>query len=146
MKPLDLILLVDDDETTNFVNQRTLRRTNVVREIKVFNNGEKALDYLKAAACGPDDKGMEKCPDLIFLDIKMPVMDGFEFLDEYKKLGFDKLVPTKIMMLSSSASFYDLKRLEKYEEVKQHFSKPLTDQDVKEIIQEYFPEKPDNLT
>ena len=57
----------------------------------------------------------------------MPVMDGFEFLDEYKKQGFNKLIPTEIMMLSSSASFYDLKRLENYEEVKQHFSKPLTD-------------------
>ena len=141
MKPLELILLVDDDETTNFVNQRTLRRTNVAQEIKIFNDGEQAINYMKAAACSPNNNNPEKCPDLIFLDIKMPVMDGFEFLDEYKKLGLDKSVPTKILMLSSSASFYDLKRLEQYTEVKQHFSKPLTDQDVKEIVREYFPEK-----
>ena len=138
MKPLDLILLVDDDDTTNYVNQRTLQRTNVTKEVKIFTNGEQAIAYLKDAACAP---GKEKCPDLIFLDIKMPIMDGFEFLDAYKTLGLSESAPTKIMMLTSSASFYDLKRLETYSEVKRHFSKPLADQDIKEIIREYFPEK-----
>jgi CheY-like chemotaxis protein len=143
MKPLDLILLVDDDDTTNYVNHRTLQRTNAAREIKIFTDGEKALHYLKAAACFPAVPGQEKCPDLIFLDIKMPVMDGFEFLEAYKQLGLDKSAPTKIMMLTSSASFYDLKRLETYEEVKRHFSKPLADQDIKQIILDYFPDQAD---
>jgi CheY-like chemotaxis protein len=139
MKPLNLILLVDDDETTNYVNHRTLQRTQVAREIKIFTNGEAALQYLQAAACAPGEKGTEVCPDLIFLDIKMPLMDGFEFLEAYKTLGLNKTVPTKIMMLTSSASFYDLKKLETFEEVKRHFSKPLADQDIKEIIRDYFP-------
>jgi CheY-like chemotaxis protein len=140
MKPLNLILLVDDDETTNFVNHRTLQRTQAAREVKIFTDGQQALHYMQAANCGPGHTGTEVCPDLIFLDIKMPVMDGFEFLEAYKQMGLDKVVPTKIMMLTSSASFYDLKRLETFEEVKRHFSKPLADQDIKEIIREYFPE------
>lgn len=140
MRPLNLILLVDDDETTNIVNYRTLQRANVAREIKIFTDSEQALAYLHRAACHPERAGTEVCPDLIFLDIKMPLMDGFEFLEAYRQLIPNQTGTVKIMMLTSSASFYDLKRLEAYGEVKRHFSKPLTDQDVREIIKEFFPE------
>ena len=138
--PLNLIMLVDDDDTTNYVNQRALTRTRAAREIKIFTNGEKALQYLQQA-CQPGAAQTHPCPDLIFLDIKMPIMDGFEFLEAYRQLGLENTIPTKIMMLTSSASFYDLKRLETYAEVKRHFSKPLADQDIKEILRDYFPEK-----
>ena len=139
IKPLDLILLVDDDETTNHVNLRTLKRTNAATEIKIFMNGEQALDYLKSIDQAGINGASAKYPDLIFLDIKMPIMDGFEFLDIYQELNLHKTIPSQIMMLTSSASFYDLNRLEKYEVVKRHFPKPLTDYDVKQIIQEFFP-------
>ncbi len=140
MNPLDLILLVDDDETTNHVNLRTLKRTNLARDIKIFMNGEQALEYLKSACLPGENKAGYRCPDLIFLDIKMPIMDGFEFLDEYQELNLNSMASTQIMMLTSSASFYDLNRLEKYEVVKRHFSKPLSDHDVKQIIQDFFPD------
>lgn len=140
MKPLDLILLVDDDETTNHVNLRTLKRTNIARDIKIFMNGEQALDYLKSACLPGENNAGFICPDLIFLDIKMPIMDGFEFLDAYQEYNLNTVVPTQIMMLTSSASFYDLNRLEKYDVVKRHFPKPLSDFDVKQIIQDFFPE------
>jgi CheY-like chemotaxis protein len=138
MKPLDLIFLVDDDETTNHVNLRTLTRTNAAREIKVFRNGEEALHYLKGASA-PEAALSVTRPDLIFLDIKMPIMDGFEFLEEYQKLGLHQSAPTLIMMLTSSASFYDLKRLETYPVVRKHFPKPLSDYEVKQIITDFFP-------
>ena len=141
MKPLDLILLIDDDDTTNHVNLRTLTRNNLAKEVKVFTNGTQALDYLKSGNCNPAFPGTQLCPDLIFLDIKMPVMDGFEFLEEFRNLGIGKDGTPVIMMLTSSASFYDLKRLETYQEVKRHFDKPLGDQDLKQIIGDYFPER-----
>jgi len=140
MKPLDLILLIDDDETTNHVNLRTLKRTNIARDIKIFMNGEQALDYLQSACLTSKNEAAYPCPDLIFLDIKMPIMDGFEFLDAYQELNLNTTAPTQIMMLTSSASFYDLNRLEKYDVVKRHFPKPLSDYDVKQIIQDFFPE------
>jgi len=139
MKPLDLILLIDDDETTNHVNLRTLKRTDIAQDIKIFMNGEQALDYLKQACQPGIAPAGYKCPDLIFLDIKMPVMDGFEFLDAYQELNLNAQTATQIMMLTSSASFYDLNRLESYEVVKRHFPKPLSDYDVKQIIQDFFP-------
>lgn len=139
MRPLDLILLVDDDETTNHVNLRTLKRTNVAKDIKIFMNGEQALHYLKSISEEGGNGPAGAYPDLIFLDIKMPIMDGFEFLEAYQALNTQYYIPTQIMMLTSSASFYDLNRLEKYNVVKRHFPKPLTDYDVKEIVRDFFP-------
>ncbi len=135
MRPtLDLILLVDDDDTTNYVNKRLLTRLNVAKEIKVMTNGQEALTYLQNAAAGNGEVN----PDLIFLDIKMPVMDGFTFLEAYEKHDWGPGKPIIIMMLTSSASFYDLERLKQYKKVKRHISKALTDADIREILQEYF--------
>jgi CheY-like chemotaxis protein len=134
---LNLILLVDDDETTNFVNTRLLTRMNIAKEIKSVSNGKEALEFLKAS-CGENSGEGNVCPDLIFLDIKMPVLDGFGFLEKYREEGLDHLDHIIIMMLTSSASFYDLEKLKKYEKVKKHLPKALTENDVREILKEHF--------
>ncbi|MBF9255435.1 response regulator [Pontibacter sp. 172403-2] len=133
---LDLILLVDDDDTTNYLNERLLKEMQVARQILVLKNGKEAINYLKRA-----NSALEKHPDLMFLDIKMPVMDGFSFLEEYHNSGLDAADHVIIMMLTSSASFYDLERLKKYNKVKKHFSKALTKHDVQEIMNDYFRQK-----
>ncbi len=135
--PLGLVLLVDDDDTTNYLNKRLLKEMKVASEVKTLNNGQEALDYLHKA-CGSEKDPAYPCPDLIFLDIKMPVMDGFSFLDEYQKGGLDNEGHVIVLMLTSSASFYDLQRLKNYNKVKKHYSKALTKYDVKEIMAEYF--------
>lgn len=137
--PLNLILLVDDDETTNHVNKRLLTRMQVAREIKVLTNGQDALDYLKEANA---PGGEHLLPELVFLDIKMPVMDGFSFLEEYREVDLHPEKPVIILMLTSSASFYDLERLKSFPQVKKHISKALTEQEVKEIMQKYFSNQP----
>ncbi|WP_299754530.1 response regulator [uncultured Pontibacter sp.] len=135
--PLNLVLLVDDDDTTNYLNERLLKEMQVAKEIKLLKNGKEALDYLTKAE-GPEAEAAYKHPDLVFLDIKMPVMDGFSFLNEYHKLNFEEINPVIILMLTSSASFYDLEKLKQYNKVKKHFSKALTKHDVHEIIEEFF--------
>ncbi|GAB3196754.1 CheY-like chemotaxis protein [Pontibacter aydingkolensis] len=137
-EPLDLVMLVDDDSTTNYLNERLLKEMQVAKQIVIMNNGREAIDYLKAAEAG--NEGLE-LPDLIFLDIKMPVMDGFSFLDAYQKEGLDMSDKVIILMLTSSASFYDLERLRNYRKVKQHFSKALTKHDIRQIMSEYFSSK-----
>ncbi|MDQ4141482.1 MAG: response regulator [Bacteroidota bacterium] len=137
--PLNLIMLVDDDDTTNYLNHRLLTQLNAARHIKVVKDGEKALEYL-TYACDKANHATHPCPDLIFMDIKMPVMDGFEFLEMYEQADLALKNKIIILMLTSSASFYDLERLKKYEAVKKHYSKSLTEADVKEILSEYFPE------
>ncbi|WP_114779467.1 response regulator [Botryobacter ruber] len=137
---LDQVLLVDDDDTTNFLNKRLLNEMKVAREVLVLKNGKEAIEYL-SRTCGPDSKPGDKCPDLIFLDIKMPVMDGFSFLEEYQRRGLDSSDHVIIMMLTSSASFYDLERLKQYKKVKKHYSKALTRHDIQEVLQEFFSQK-----
>ena len=135
--PLDLVLLVDDDETTNYLNERLLNEMQVAREIRVLTNGKEALDYLMKSYASPLDPEFKR-PDLIFLDIKMPVMDGFTFLEEYERRGLDTSDHMIILMLTSSASFYDLEKLKQFPDVRQHYSKPLAEADVREIMQQYF--------
>ncbi|WP_181304894.1 response regulator [Rufibacter sp. XAAS-G3-1] len=132
-EPLDLIMLVDDDDTTNFVNKRLLTKLGVAREILIKKNGAEALEYLQKSA-----QDGAAYPDLIFLDIKMPVMDGFSFLDEYHNLALSENGSMIILMLTSSASFYDLERLKGYASVKKHFSKALTESDVRDIMNDYY--------
>ena len=80
LKRIDSVLLVEDDRITNFLNERLLRKLNITESIKVATNGEEALQYLeKTEASG------KPLPDLIFLDINMPVMDGLEFLQEVQQ-------------------------------------------------------------
>lgn len=131
-----MILLVDDDDTTNYLNERLLKEMQVARQILVLKNGREAIEYLKKA-----NNALENSPDLMFLDIKMPVMDGFSFLEEYHNSGLDAGDYVIIMMLTSSASFYDLERLKTYDKVKKHFSKTLTKHDVQEIMNDYFKQK-----
>jgi CheY-like chemotaxis protein len=132
-EPLDLIMLVDDDDTTNFVNKRLLTKLGAAKEIIVKKNGAEALQYLQASG-----QGESAYPDLIFLDIKMPVMDGFSFLDEYHAHNLAQKGSMIILMLTSSASFYDLERLKGYDSVKKHFSKSLTEGDVRDIMNDYY--------
>ncbi|GAB2544816.1 response regulator [Rufibacter soli] len=133
MKRLNLILLVDDDETTNYLNKRLLTRMDMADRIEVAANGEEALQFLKNAITQK-----EPLPELMFLDIKMPVMDGFEFLDQYHQLPQEAQKCMVVMMLTSSASFYDLERLKKYQAVQRHISKPLEEAHVREIMEDNF--------
>lgn len=135
MKSVDTILLIDDDETTNYLNHRLLSRMQVAEDIRVVSNGEEALQYLQRAFANEEDYPR---PDLIFVDIKMSVMDGFEFLEEYQKLAAGDKKQIVMLMLTSSASFYDLEKLKQFPDVRQHYSKPLTEADVREIMNEYF--------
>lgn len=137
MRVLNTILLIDDDETTNYLNQRLLRKMNVVHHIQVATNGEEGLQYLREH-CLSSTTPTESCPDLIFLDIKMPVMDGFEFLDEYRLLS--PLLPAQaiIAMLTSSVSQVDLNRLQQYDSIRKFLNKPLTEASVSEILTQFF--------
>ncbi|RAU84014.1 response regulator [Pontibacter arcticus] len=135
MRQLNTILLIDDDDTTNYLNQRLLSRAVTDATIRVVKNGEEALQYLRSAASQTPDFPR---PDLILVDIKMSVMDGFEFLEEYEKLENNLKDNIVLLMLTSSASFYDLEKLKQFPSVLKHYAKPLADADVREIVQKYF--------
>jgi CheY-like chemotaxis protein len=122
------IVLIDDDPISHLISTRLLERfsTSIV---EAFVNPEEALKQLQCRA----QNAPEKFPDIILLDINMPVMNGWEFLEEFEKLPEDILKTTSVMMLSSSTTSLDREKSKKYYTVKKFLSKPLTEELIKII-------------
>jgi len=124
------ILLVDDDEINNFISIKLIRKALFNADITACLNGKFAIDQLVEM----QRKGADKLPDYILLDINMPIMNGWEFLDEYKRLGIDPYGKTKIFIISSSVFSNDINKARSYPLVKSFISKPLSVDKIKEMF------------
>lgn len=127
---LNSVLLVDDDKINNYINERLIKKLNITEHIKVVTNGMEGMDYLKTQV----DQNLP-FPELILLDINMPVMDGFEFIEAYKSTFKRKVV---IVVLTTSTNFKDIEKISNAENVAGYLNKPLTEQKLKETIEKYF--------
>ncbi len=132
---LNCILLVDDDEISNYLNRLVIEKSGVDVHVEVALNGFAALEYLNSS--GQSDARPE--PDLIFLDINMPRMNGWEFLNEYQKLKNKKKSDTSIAMLSSSIDIDDMDTALKKYELPLYIDKPLTTSKLEEVFGKCFP-------
>ncbi|HEV2354725.1 MAG TPA: response regulator [Puia sp.] len=132
MRRLNCVLLIDDDEPTNYLNKKTLERSGCVRHIRVETSGQAALDYLRG------DAADNIRPDLIFLDINMPAMDGWEFLDCYRALPPEKKADTILIMLTTSLNPDDPKRSLTIPEVSGFGQKPLNQASLAALFNKYF--------
>lgn len=129
-KKLKEILLVDDSEATNSLNKRLLQHMEVVEKIEICLNGKEALDYLTT----PNEAGTYPAPNIIFLDINMPVMDGFQFLQEYQKQDPSIKANIVVVMLTSSLNQVDANKAKNFSDVKEFFHKPLTFDQVNKLV------------
>jgi len=118
-----LVMLVDDNELDNFINKKLVEADSFAGATTIHTSAQSALEYLKNNA---SDDG--QIPDLIFLDIMMPEMDGFGFLDAFDKLPDSVKSKCRIVMLSTSDSFKDLNRANQNKYVKRFLNKPLNAQ------------------
>jgi CheY-like chemotaxis protein len=132
VKQLNCILLIDDDEPTNFLNRLTLKQAGCARHIRVAPSGQAALDYLRG---GPEEYLR---PDLIFLDINMPAMDGWEFLEKYRELSQEKKADTVLIMLTTSLNPDDEKRTLAIAEVSGFEHKPLSQARLERLLNKHF--------
>lgn len=123
------ILLVDDDDISNFINQRVIAAANITEHIYITKNGLEALKYLRTQC----NEKKELCPEVILLDVKMPVMDGFEFLEEFEMTEKHLAGSIKIILLTSSNNPSDIEQAKKYN-ISGYINKPLTSDKLNEVF------------
>ena len=131
MSRLTSTLLVDDDETTNFVNQMLLEDLDVSDQLYIARNGQEALEMIQQQC----EEGI--CPELVLLDINMPVMNGFEFLEKFEKLSLPEKHSVVIVMLTTSLNPSDMARLQTLPN-SGVINKPLNEVVVKKLLKEHF--------
>lgn len=129
MKKLKCIFLIEDNILTNIYNQKVLGLMELAESIQVAENGQEALELL----FGPK----QIRPELIFLDINMPRMNGWEFLDEYRKLNTTDYKPV-IVMVTSSPNPDDSRLAATYPEIQSFTRKPMLRQTIQEIFDKHF--------
>ena len=127
---LNCILLIDDDEPTNFLNRITLEDAGCTRQVQIARSGKAALDYLNEAA--------NPKPELIFLDINMPAMDGWEFLEHYRRLPEPRKTGIVVIMLTTSLNPDDELRTREIPEVACFENKPLLKPRLESILDRFF--------
>lgn len=128
MKKFEEVLLIDDSKGVNILNKRLLIEMEVANKITILENGQLAIDYLKHK----NENGIYPNPDLIFLDINMPVMDGYQFLNAYQNL--EKEIKNIIVMLTTSISEIEINKAIHYKTVIGYHSKPLTKEKINRIL------------
>lgn len=123
------VMLIDDDVVTNMINTKVIKM-NFSFDVNNYVNAQFALQQLKQCY----QSSPEKLPFIIFLDINMPIMDGWEFLEEFQKLPAVVQAKSKIVVLTSSIDSEDIEKSKTYPVVSDFVSKPLTVQKLKELM------------
>lgn len=125
---VDLVMLVDDNDTDNFISRRIIEITQFAEKVVIKNSGKSALEYLEQCKDDP-----EQLPNLIFLDINMPIVDGFVFLYEFEKFSEAIKDRCKVVILSSSDNKRDIDKIVNNDHVVKFITKPLTETALQDI-------------
>jgi CheY-like chemotaxis protein len=125
------VLLVDDNNIDNFIHERVVSSLGLVKEVQTAFNGEQALKVFN------QHQVTTTVPDIILLDLNMPVMDGFGFIEAFQELKFPEKENVLIIVLTSSSSASDITRV-KGMGIKHYLTKPLTHERIQSILHQEF--------
>ena len=127
MKKIDIACIIDDDDIFIYGTKKLMQLTDFCNGFLIFHNGAEALAYLK-----PVIENGEKAPDVILLDLNMPVMDGWQFLDEFIQIPNSKKIT--LYIVTSSIDQRDIDRVKQYDAVSNYLIKPINTEQLQEII------------
>ncbi|MBW1294324.1 response regulator [Aquimarina litoralis] len=130
MSKIDIACVIDDDPIFVFGIKKVMQLIDFCKGILVFKNGQEALNNLKAII-----SAKEQLPDVILLDLNMPVLDGWQFLEEFIKIPCDKKI--LIYVVSSSVDPEDVLRAKSYENVSDYIVKPISVAKLKEVLYDF---------
>ncbi len=125
----DVAFIVDDDQIYVFGLKKLIAINNLCKNVLVFENGEKAINHIT-----PIIKNNDQLPDVILLDLNMPVMDGWEFLDEFVKIKPQLSKKIQIYMVSSSINPADIEKAKQYEELSDYLIKPISVEELQRVF------------
>ena len=129
IKKIPLMGIIDDDTIYQFILTSIINKNRLAENILSFSDGEKAIQYFMN-----NKTNSEKIPDILFLDVNMPIMDGWMFIEEYARIKKEIIKKTAIFMLSSSVNPIDIERAGKIAEISDYIIKPIKLEEVKRIF------------
>ena len=133
MENIKEVLFIDDDEINNFI-LKEIFESQFNLKVTFFTEASKALEYIEELV----ETQSKHLPDVIFLDIKMPEMDGFDFMDAFNEKGYSENFPVPFFMLTSSVNHRDISRAGTYKHIKELITKPLTIEKLNDLSARYF--------
>ncbi len=130
MNAVNHVMLIDDSDDDNYIHQRVIAKNGFANRVAIYQYAEQALDFLTA------DR-LEHPVDIIFLDINMPRMDGFEFLVTYAQLPPERRAKKLLFMVSTSLNPKDRERAESNSHVHGFIGKPLTVETLQKVLSDF---------
>lgn len=130
MNKIDTTCIIDDDPIFVYGTKRVMKEVDFTEKIVVYNNGQDAIDGLTETINNGDN-----IPPVVFLDLNMPIMNGWEFLEEFNKLPEEAIAGVTIYIVSSSIDPRDLEKVKQFNVVNNYIVKPVTPKDLEAIMQ-----------
>lgn len=131
LKKIQSTCIIDDDPIFIYGTRRIMKEVDFCDNILVFNNGQDAIEGLKELIAQGED-----LPEVLFLDLNMPIMNGWEFLEDFVKISNPDGKKVIIYIISSSVDPRDLERIRNYKMVNNYILKPLSPQDLENVLQD----------
>jgi CheY-like chemotaxis protein len=133
MKKVKDLLVVDDDYAARYLAKTAIEEAAIADNIIFCQNGHQALEYIKENCLSTEDNPDKNCPELILLDLNMPVMDGFEFLEELARIEDLKHNNTSVVLLSSASYLKEKSQVEKFS-ILGYIEKPVMAEELLKLI------------